>query len=215
MYKKHGDLSTLWWQNMSQCFGDRVIELAGTVNVNVNDAIVKICRINQPHPTPTPTYHLLPTTYHLPPTPNTPIPLPPSSIPPPHPPPLPTAINVHFGVDKYIHPYFAVECNSDILQSRAALARRRWREKYRPIWVLLVSAVQAPTRSIASIFILILVLNIDIGIMYLYFLFKPHNGQCVAFIEINTLWPNDAIRRQRTDSTLAKALACCLTAPSH
>ena len=160
-------------------------------------------------PTPPPPQ---PTTYHLPPTPNTPIPLPPSSIPPPPPPPLPTAINVHFGVDKSIHPYFAVECNSDILQSRAALARRSWREKYRPIWVLLVSAVQAPTRSIASIFILILVLNIDIGIMYLYLF---HNGQCVAFIEINILWPNDAIRRQGTDSTLAKALACCLTAPSR
>ena len=32
---------------------------------------------------------------------------------------------------------------------------------------------------------------------------------------INSLWPNDAIWRQRTESTLAQVMACCLTAPSH
>ena len=32
---------------------------------------------------------------------------------------------------------------------------------------------------------------------------------------INSLWPGDAIWRQRSGSTLAQVMACCLTAPSH
>ena len=32
---------------------------------------------------------------------------------------------------------------------------------------------------------------------------------------INSLWPDDAIRRHGTRSTLAQVMACCLTAPSH
>ena len=32
---------------------------------------------------------------------------------------------------------------------------------------------------------------------------------------IYSLWPSDAIRRQRTESILAQVMACCLTAPSH
>ena len=32
---------------------------------------------------------------------------------------------------------------------------------------------------------------------------------------VNSLWPRDAIRRHRSRSTLAQAMACCLTAPSH
>ena len=32
---------------------------------------------------------------------------------------------------------------------------------------------------------------------------------------INTLWPSDTIWRQRSGSTLAQVMACCLTAPSH
>ena len=32
---------------------------------------------------------------------------------------------------------------------------------------------------------------------------------------VNTLWPNDAIWRQRSRSTLAQVMASCLTAPSH
>ena len=32
---------------------------------------------------------------------------------------------------------------------------------------------------------------------------------------INSLWPSDAIWRQRSGSTLAQVMACCLTAPSH
>ena len=34
-------------------------------------------------------------------------------------------------------------------------------------------------------------------------------------ITFNSLWPNDAIWRQRSGSTLAQVIACCLTAPSH
>ena len=32
---------------------------------------------------------------------------------------------------------------------------------------------------------------------------------------LNSLWPRDAIWRQRSESTLAQVMACCLTAPSH
>ena len=32
---------------------------------------------------------------------------------------------------------------------------------------------------------------------------------------VNSLWPSDAMWRQRTGSTLAQVTACCLTAPSH
>ena len=34
-------------------------------------------------------------------------------------------------------------------------------------------------------------------------------------LRINSLWPSDAIWRQRSGSTLAQVLACCLMAPSH
>ena len=33
--------------------------------------------------------------------------------------------------------------------------------------------------------------------------------------QVNSLWPSDAIRRQRTESTLLQLMACCLTAQSH
>ena len=32
---------------------------------------------------------------------------------------------------------------------------------------------------------------------------------------INSLWPSDAMWRQRSGSTLAQVMVCCLTAPSH
>ena len=32
---------------------------------------------------------------------------------------------------------------------------------------------------------------------------------------VNSLWPSDAIWQQRSGSTLAQVMACCLTAPSH
>ena len=32
---------------------------------------------------------------------------------------------------------------------------------------------------------------------------------------VNSLWPTDAIRRQRSRSRLVQVVACCLTAPSH
>ena len=38
-------------------------------------------------------------------------------------------------------------------------------------------------------------------------LFNPTN--------VNSLWPSDAIWWQRSGSTLAQVMACCLTAPSH
>ena len=38
---------------------------------------------------------------------------------------------------------------------------------------------------------------------------------CAVVISINSLWPSDAIWRQRSRSTLAQVMACWLTAPSH
>ena len=35
------------------------------------------------------------------------------------------------------------------------------------------------------------------------------------WLDINSLWPGDAIWRHGTRSTLAQVMACCLTAPSH
>ena len=32
---------------------------------------------------------------------------------------------------------------------------------------------------------------------------------------LNSFWPSDAWCRQRSESTLAQVMACCLTAPSH
>ena len=40
-----------------------------------------------------------------------------------------------------------------------------------------------------------------------------YSCQCIAII--NSLWPSDAIWYQRSGSTLAKVMACCLMAPSH
>ena len=34
-------------------------------------------------------------------------------------------------------------------------------------------------------------------------------------VVLNSLWPSDTICRQRSGSTLAQVMACCLTAPSH
>ena len=48
--------------------------------------------------------------------------------------------------------------------------------------------------------------------------FKPWLYQASVHIvstSINSLWPSDTIWRQRSGSTLAQVMACCLTAPSH
>ena len=37
----------------------------------------------------------------------------------------------------------------------------------------------------------------------------------MKFCHINSLWPSDAVWRQRSGSTFAQVMACCLTAPSH
>ena len=47
----------------------------------------------------------------------------------------------------------------------------------------------------------------------------PHIVECffnkMHIIHFNSLWPDDAIWRHRSGSTLAQVMACCLTAPSH
>ena len=44
---------------------------------------------------------------------------------------------------------------------------------------------------------------------------SSRNGSCfVIFCWVNSLWPSDTIWRQRSGSTLAQVMACCLTAPS-
>ena len=44
---------------------------------------------------------------------------------------------------------------------------------------------------------------------------KPSILSLCYFWTVNSLWPNDAIWRQRSGSTLAQVMACCLMAPSH
>ena len=48
---------------------------------------------------------------------------------------------------------------------------------------------------------------------YQYILFNWYSTTLAP--GINSLMPSDAIWRQRTGSTLAQVMACCLTAPSH
>ena len=48
---------------------------------------------------------------------------------------------------------------------------------------------------------------------YQYILFNSYSTTLAP--GINSLMPSDAIWRQRTGSTLAQVMACCLTAPSH
>ena len=43
---------------------------------------------------------------------------------------------------------------------------------------------------------------------------SPHKGPVMRKVFIS-LWPSDAIWRQRSVLTLAQVMACCLTAPSH
>ena len=35
------------------------------------------------------------------------------------------------------------------------------------------------------------------------------------YSNVNSLWPSDSIRQQRSGSTLVQEMVCCLTAPSH
>ena len=48
---------------------------------------------------------------------------------------------------------------------------------------------------------------------------KRYNSSVLAYelhpLSVNLLWPNDAIWWQKTESSLAQVMACCLTAPSH
>ena len=48
-----------------------------------------------------------------------------------------------------------------------------------------------------------------------WFSHHKENNFHELWITVNSLWPSDAIRRQETESTLAKVMACCLMAPSH
>ena len=49
---------------------------------------------------------------------------------------------------------------------------------------------------------------------YMMTSFKETFQRCHLF-KINSLWPSDIIWRQRSGSTLAQVMACCLTTPSH
>ena len=57
--------------------------------------------------------------------------------------------------------------------------------------------------------------------LVMYFMTMGHMSRIRCIItayflqHIFTLWPSDATWRQRSGSTLAQVIACCLTAPSH
>ena len=42
-----------------------------------------------------------------------------------------------------------------------------------------------------------------------------HSHENFEKVTVNSLWPSDATWWQRSGSTLAQVMACCLTAPSH
>ena len=44
---------------------------------------------------------------------------------------------------------------------------------------------------------------------------KSYWVEILSHSKVNSLWPSDAIWRQRSGSTSAQVMACCLTAPSH
>ena len=54
-------------------------------------------------------------------------------------------------------------------------------------------------------------LAINVGIRVFAMLWSP----CRPWSKLNSLGPSDAIWRQKTGSTLAQVMACCLTTPSH
>ena len=57
----------------------------------------------------------------------------------------------------------------------------------------------------------------DVIVMFPDFLASPGYQQqwCWHHFRFNSLWPNDAIWRHRSGSTLVQVMACCLTASSH
>ena len=58
--------------------------------------------------------------------------------------------------------------------------------------------------------------TIDWGnVMRCYPMASCNVKECKPSGMLNSLWPSDTIWRQRSGSTLAQAMACCLTAPSH
>ena len=66
---------------------------------------------------------------------------------------------------------------------------------------------------------IVLSCNLNMVMMYLSYSFGMCHDSCAVMYkmveQINSLWPSDAIWRQRSGSTLAQVMACCLTAPSH
>ena len=46
-------------------------------------------------------------------------------------------------------------------------------------------------------------------------IFTYHSSYLLHFRRFDSLWPSDATWRQRSRSTLAQLMACCLTAPIH
>ena len=53
----------------------------------------------------------------------------------------------------------------------------------------------------------------EMGSCWTHWVGVLHWSSCL--LSINSLWPSDAIWRQRSGSTLAQVMACCLMAPSH
>ena len=60
-----------------------------------------------------------------------------------------------------------------------------------------------------------LLLSCQYTTMYNKMLHVSRQWHKPIFFSFNSLWPNDAIWRHRSGSTLAQVMACCLTAPSH
>ena len=58
--------------------------------------------------------------------------------------------------------------------------------------------------------------NVTINVMLLFWITYSCFILWIKWLKLfNSLWPSDAMWRQRSGSTLAHVMACCLTAPSH
>ena len=74
------------------------------------------------------------------------------------------------------------------------------------------------TMALMNIAITLLVIITKIVIChnpYFMFITNFYNTSPLCLRVFDSLWPSDAIWRQRSGSQLAQVMACCLTAPSH
>ena len=112
-----------------------------------------------------------------------------------------TAQPLPFGMDKWFHTtlYWVCGCLSMLGLKLIHVSKR------------------GPGTSALSDIILILFDAVYVWLKHIFLRNVGFFSQSLVdqICHIKSLWPNDAIWWQRSGSTLAQVMACCLTAPSH